>query len=125
MTSMTRMPPRTRARARSGAAAASSMVTTGMTGESCRISAMGALVFMRSSSHREPSIGQQLIHLGGTRAIDVARNRMLENRRRQCEVERCLVIERGHAPVQNARCEGIAGADAIHDGAGASTCASS
>ena len=116
VTSMTRMPPRTSARARSGCGAASSMVTTGITGESCRISAIDALVFMRSSSHREAPTGQQLVDLRHAGAIEIARNRVLQHRRGEREVERGLLVQPGDAAVQDARCEGVARADAVHDG---------
>ena len=61
---------------------------------------MGAFVFMRSSSHRESSIGQQLLHLRDGRQIQVARDRVLEARGGQREVERGLLFEPGEAAVQ-------------------------
>ena len=84
---MVRMPPRTSARASSGAVAASSMVTTGMTGESRRMSAMEARVFMRSSSHREPSSRQQIIDLRNRHRIEISRNGMLQAGGRERELE--------------------------------------
>src|SRR5689334_17592564 len=115
VTSMTRMPPRASARARSAALLASSMVTTGMTGESCRISAIGARVFIRSSSHCEAPPCQQLLDLPDTRAIDVAGNGVLEAAGGEREVQRSLIVQSGERAVQNAGRECIAGADSIHD----------
>ena len=85
---------------------------------------MGAFVFMRSSSHREASIGQQLLHLRDARQIEIARDRVLEARRREREVERGLIVEPSEAAVQQPCRESIAGADPIHDGLAANTCAS-
>src|SRR5437016_5736017 len=113
VTSITCMPPRTSARARSAAAAASSIVTTGMTGESRRKCSTVGSCFMTSAPHRESCIAQQSVHVGYTDQVEVSGDRMLQTRGRQPEIERGLGLEAGLRAVQYCGRERISAADAI------------
>src|SRR5262249_29738721 len=86
VTSITLMPPLSKARARSGAAAASSIVTTGITRHCRRIFSIA------SASDIEASARDQFLDVLARRQIEIAGDRMFETGRGQAELQRLGVV---------------------------------
>src|SRR3569833_1822099 len=115
VTSTTRMPPRTNARARTGPIEASSIVTTGMTGDNFRKSSIAVTGISSSASHRKARIPQQILNLGNAHEVEIPVDRMLQDRCRDAKIDSVLVIHLRTHTVKYACSERIPAADTIND----------